>query len=475
VNSQAIAAVLSLVPQTQIAPSGDLSDLERASGWVSMSDEANRSSWEKPAEGWSFEGRILRRAATARTYLGWSGVLAEFELDFEWRESSMAEGPWLPGRVVMNRDNSALALLGEIRLDRAANSDLPSFRAGPFELTPAQTEPGWHVALRPGDTALELRALHLRDRAKEVGKRVEIFDGRTLNGWRALGDAKYTVVNGELIGEVGGGSQSFLRTEQEFGDFIFEVELKNDQPGNSGIQVRSHENDKQRLFGYQIEIDPSARAWSGGLYDEARRGWLDDLSDNPHGRLAFRNGEWNRYRIECIGPWIRAWVNDVPTADFLDAKDLEGAFGLQVHSGNNTKMRWRKFRLLDLGRSHWSDELDLIVLADTPGHGLVLGKRGGALRLHYGSAVHAADAPAPVEKLRLDGPDWVLPIPMRDMRGEDVLILCYPPRTAVEIDGRRIPNLTFNVADARERNQEISAWVEIGRAWNESSQTLRRN
>jgi len=110
-----------------------------------------------------------------------------------------------------------------------------------------------------------------------------------------------------------------------------------------------------RLFGYQIEIDASERAWSGGLYDEARRGWLDDLADDAAARAAFRKAEWNRYRIECRGTWIRAWVNDVPTADHLDAMDLEGHIGLQVHSGNDTRVRWRDLHLTDFGVRAWHE------------------------------------------------------------------------------------------------------------------------
>lgn len=474
----AFAAALALVPPTQVTLHSDLSDLERASGWVSMSDESNLAAWGKPSEGWILDGRGLRREATAKSSLAWSEALAEFEIDFEWRESPTAESPWLSGRLVMHRDNSALALLGETRIVHAADSDLPSFRAGPFELTPAQTKPGWHISLMPGNTVIELRSLHLRDRSKEVGKQVEIFDGKSLNGWRALGDAKYTVENGELIGEVGGGSQSFLRTEKEFGDFIFEVELKNDQPGNSGIQVRSHENEQKRLFGYQIEIDPSARAWSGGLYDEARRGWLDDLSDNPRGRAAFKNGEWNRYRIECIGPWIRAWVNDVPTADYLDAKDFEGAFGLQVHSGKDTKMRWRNFRLRELGRSRWvpfdPKALDRFLPGadgrltndETRMTGVSLDQNGGLdLILRYSHDDFESSPDSPLESIRMLGPKWELTVPLRELalKGNEVILLCHPPRMAIEVDGKRIaiPGVEFN--DFRHARRPIEAWVEFGR------------
>ena len=57
----AAAAILTLLPQVQTALPSDLSDLEHASGWVSMSDEASRAAWVKPAEGWSFDRQVLHR------------------------------------------------------------------------------------------------------------------------------------------------------------------------------------------------------------------------------------------------------------------------------------------------------------------------------------------------------------------------------------------------------------------------------
>lgn len=35
------------------------------------------------------------------------------------------------------------------------------------------------------------------------------------------------------------------------------------------------------------------------------------------------------------------WLNGIPTVDTFDTEDLEGVIGLQVHSGNNTRVRWR--------------------------------------------------------------------------------------------------------------------------------------
>ena len=216
-----------------------------------------------------------------------------------------------------------------------------------------------HIGLQDHGDEAWFRGLRIRDWNQLPGIAVNLFDGKSLTAWRDIGDAVYTANENSILGEIGGGGQSFLITKKSFGDFIFEVDVKPELPGNSGIQVRSHirnpDTRKQRLFGYQIEIDSSERAWSGGLYDEARRGWLDNLEDNPAGRAAFRYNEWNRYRIECIGPSIKAWVNGVPTADYLDCQDMEGILGLQVHSGNNTRVRWANLRFHHFGIRPWRD------------------------------------------------------------------------------------------------------------------------
>ena len=105
-----------------------------------------------------------------------------------------------------------------------------------------------------------------------------------------------------------------------------------------------------RVFGYQFEIDPSGRAWTGGIYDEARKGWLYDLAQNPEARNAFRKGEWNSARIEAIGNSIRTWVNKVPVANIIDEQTASGFIALQVHAiGNPTQegktVAWRNIRI----------------------------------------------------------------------------------------------------------------------------------
>lgn len=187
------------------------------------------------------------------------------------------------------------------------------------------------------------------------GKWQNLFNGKDLKGWKQLnGQAKYEVVNGEIVGTtVSNTPNSFLVTEQNYGDFILEVELLVDNSMNSGIQIRSLSSpdfQNGRVHGYQVEIDPSDRKWSGGLYDEARRGWLYPLDINPRAQNAFKKGEWNKYRVEAIGNSIRTWVNGVPTASLVDDLTPSGFIALQVHAiGKDDQpgkqIRWRNIRI----------------------------------------------------------------------------------------------------------------------------------
>jgi hypothetical protein len=191
-----------------------------------------------------------------------------------------------------------------------------------------------------------------------------LFNGKDLSGWKQLnGKAKYTVQGGEIVGTtVANQPNSFLATTKDYGDFIFETEFKVNADMNSGIQFRSEIKDANdtcnvtdrktplRVHGYQVEIDPSSRAWSGGIYDEARRGWLYPMEYNPAAKTAFKNNEWNHYRIECIGNSIRTWVNGVPCAHLVDNMTPKGFIALQVHQVSDLKnvgeeIRWRNVRI----------------------------------------------------------------------------------------------------------------------------------
>lgn len=184
---------------------------------------------------------------------------------------------------------------------------------------------------------------------------VNLYNGKDLSGWKLLGGkATYEAKGDEIIGTtVSNTPNSFLASEKEYGDFILEVELLAHPLMNSGIQFRSlSKSDYQngRVHGYQMEIDPSARAWSGGVYDEGRRGWLYNLELNPAAKTAYKINDWNKYRIECIGNSIRTWVNGIPVSHLIDDMTTKGFIAMQVHAIPSTEpqgrqIRWRNIRI----------------------------------------------------------------------------------------------------------------------------------
>jgi hypothetical protein len=182
-----------------------------------------------------------------------------------------------------------------------------------------------------------------------------LFNGRDLAGWKQLnGKAKYTIENGEIVGTtVFGEPNTFLATEKDYGDFVLEFDYKVDSTMNSGVQFRSlstPEFKNGRVHGYQFEIDPSKRGWTGGVYDEARRDWLYTMDLNPATKPAFKQGQWNKARIEAIGNHIRTWINGAPASYVIDDMTPKGFIALQVHSIGDKKdegrqIRWRNLRI----------------------------------------------------------------------------------------------------------------------------------
>lgn len=207
---------------------------------------------------------------------------------------------------------------------------------------------------------------------------VNLFNGKNLDGWEEhSGKAKYSVEDGVLTGEsVSGSGNSFLCTKQTYGNFELELEYKCDALLNSGVQIRSEVfpdatnamiNGKEykfpadRIHGYQCEIDMDAargRMWTGGIYDEARRGWLVPadgekgplgMAFSAQGREVSKNGEWNKLRIVADGPSIKTWLNGVARSEIFDAVTPRGVIGFQVHGvGTDAKKVGLKVSLRNL-------------------------------------------------------------------------------------------------------------------------------
>lgn len=359
-------------PQGATEPRADLHDAARQSAAERLSEWETRAGWKLLFDGidasaWSTALAPTRvdhgwLVAPFEASLAWSGSLRDFELEFSTRNAREAAPPEhelaardrVDGFVrVVGRAGKVEVWDGAIHFDPL---DVPSHSRvtlGPVAVWIDELSQRWHVGLRATDRASAFAGIRARELDALPRPSNALFDGKTLAGWREVGDATWTVEDGQLVGAVGGGKQSFLVTEKEYADFVLDVDVRNELPGNSGVQVRSHQDAKGVVFGNQIEIDPSARAWSGGLYDEGRRGWIADLAKDSAARAAFKPGEWNHYRIECVGPHVRTWVNGTRCVDALDPLDDAGFIGLQVHSGKDTKVRFANFELRELGASPW--------------------------------------------------------------------------------------------------------------------------
>ncbi|MBT5706559.1 MAG: DUF1080 domain-containing protein [Verrucomicrobia bacterium] len=178
-----------------------------------------------------------------------------------------------------------------------------------------------------------------------------------LDGWIPRGGtSQFRLQKGMLVGTcVEGSPSTYLCTKSVYKDFVLELEFFADSSMNSGVQVRTQvaekdteylkPNGKKRtlrkgaVYGYQVEIDPTNRRWSGGIYDQSRRGWLQSLEANPKAQQAYQMETWNHLRIRCQGNRIQTWLNEVPAADMRDEVDSQGVIGLQIHGAGRHKDR----------------------------------------------------------------------------------------------------------------------------------------
>lgn len=171
---------------------------------------------------------------------------------------------------------------------------------------------------------------------------ISLFNGTDLRGWEIVAltnPAPVIVEEGAMVlrQRTKTAEHTFVATEENYADFILELDLQDDPGFNSGILLRCVDapaDAKVRLNGYQVKIDDTPRAWTGGVFDDFGDSWrwLHDLADNEAGRAAFQLGAWAHFRIECIGPAIKVWVNGVPTCHLLDEKYREGVIAFKIHS-----------------------------------------------------------------------------------------------------------------------------------------------
>ncbi|GEM_PF-133574 len=159
------------------------------------------------------------------------------------------------------------------------------------------------------------------------GEPIQLFNGKDLSGWKAMGENQWVVEDGVLKSPKSGAN---LVTESTFNDFKLHVEFRYPAGSNSGVYLRGR-------YEVQIEdnkgMEPSSTLFSG-IY-----GFL-----TPTEMVAKNPGEWQQYDITLIGRRVTVVANGVPviidqtipgiTGGALDSKEGEaGPFFIQGDHG----------------------------------------------------------------------------------------------------------------------------------------------
>ena len=195
-----------------------------------------------------------------------------------------------------------------------------------------------------------------------------LFNGKDLKNWESRGGkAEFKIDKDVIVGVARTGTpNTFLCTRERYGDFILEFDVMLPNALNSGVQFRSAVKENGVVYGYQCEIDPSRRKFSGGIYDEQRNGWLYPISRNEKAADVFQMADWNTIRIECYGHEIRTYINRQMCSYLMDDTSAEGFIGLQVHSISEAAhegfiVKWRNIKILtkEVAAHRWSPDPDV--------------------------------------------------------------------------------------------------------------------
>jgi len=205
---------------------------------------------------------------------------------------------------------------------------------------------------KSGDSILAFALPDKQDTPVTTSDWIQLFDGKTLNGWVHMnGSHHFNVEDGAIVGRTAEASQnSFLCSLREFDDFELELETYIDPVTNSGIQIRTQIRPLAgtgqagisfagRINGPQVEVRRYYKGFpvSGMLYGEAlNTGWFTSQPKIDESHHYFIDDGWNQMRVVAKGPRIQTWVNGHAVEDFTNEELYKtfkkGFIGLQAHS-----------------------------------------------------------------------------------------------------------------------------------------------
>jgi len=173
-----------------------------------------------------------------------------------------------------------------------------------------------------------------------------LMDGRTLAGWHAVGDGKWTVEDGAFVGRANKEKlYGLLFSDATFKDFTVRFKFKAPS-GDSGFYIRTVLKKPDQAHGHQVQVGPPGTG-TGKIYESYGRGWLvkPDLAEE---KKFLKPNQWNEMVISAHGPQIVVYVNGVKTCEVYDEKGRpEGHFALQMHSGCLMEVFFKDIEIAD--------------------------------------------------------------------------------------------------------------------------------
>ncbi len=170
---------------------------------------------------------------------------------------------------------------------------------------------------------------------------VQLFDGKTLNGWTgrptsvpgSTGD--WRAENGALV--CGGTVPSWISTDRSFSDFRLTLEFRGPAQVNSGVFLRSQKEGQPHITGYELQIwDYQPAGFNTGSL-------VNSVKAEPFKILP---NQWNKYDITARGDQFTVVLNGKTVLDANDPKHSSGVIGFQCQK--DQRIEFRNIRLQSL-------------------------------------------------------------------------------------------------------------------------------
>jgi hypothetical protein len=179
--------------------------------------------------------------------------------------------------------------------------------AQPNTLTPKETKQGWTL----------------------------LFDGKSLDGWTAIGDPRWAVEDGAIVALPGTRTLGWLRSSGQYGDFHLKLDFKTREHGNSGVFLRAATDGQPHVTGYELQI------WTGN--EKYPTGSLVNHVSTNKGK--FNGDVWNTYDVMVKGNHFVIRLNGKVVLETDQTKSGRGHIGLQ---SNQDRIEFRNLKIRPL-------------------------------------------------------------------------------------------------------------------------------